>query len=453
MKVSRPVGALAAVSALAMLLAGCGGGGGAQKSGASDANAFDKNAKTEITMGGWSLKMTPEFQKLVDGFEAEYPNVTIKLKEYSADDYDKQLTADISAGAQPDVFPLKNTVKYDTYAKSGGLADVSDIAKKYADHKGFDDSMYKTKDGKYYALPYRADHWVLFYNKDMFKKAGVKTPDATWTWNDYTKAGEELKKKLPAAGYDANSVYPMYQHNWQSLVQSFALAQNGQPAEKTYLKGDFGYMKPYYQRALKWQDDKLTINYNTSFTNKVQYQAQFGTQKAAMMPMGTWYAASFLSQQKTGDAQKFDWGMAPVPQNPSKKIPSTPVTFGSPTGLMVSAKSTGQKAAAAKKFVEWAVGEGGADVLAKLTTTPAYINDKVTKDFFAADGMATDQESKDAWSKFDMKLEAPVSDATDTVQTLLKTMNSSILTGTSKPDAAINQCQQDVKNQGVLSSN
>ncbi|WEV72615.1 extracellular solute-binding protein [Bifidobacterium sp. ESL0790] len=446
MKLSRPAGVIAVASALAMLLSGCGGGGNSN----AGSDQFDKNAKTEITMAGWSLKMTPEFQKLADAFHKAYPNVTVKLKEYSADDYDKQLTADISANAQPDVFPLKNMQKYTTYAQSKGLADLSDVAKQYTNDKNIDVSMYKAQDGKYYGLPYRADHWVMFYNKDMFKKTGVKEPDGTWTWNDYTKTAEELKKKLPAAGYDANSVYPMYQHNWRSVVISFALAQNGQPAEKTYLKDNFSYTLPYYQRALKWQDEGLTINWNTSFTNKVQYQAQFGTQKAAMMPMGTWYAAAFLSQQKTGDAQKFDWGMAPVPQNPSKKLPSTPITFGSPTGLAVSSKISGQKAAAAKKFVEWAVGQGGADTLAKLTTTPAYINSKITNDFFSAEGMATDQMSKDAWGKFDMKLEQPVSSATDTIEDILDKTHSSIMTGSQKPAAGIKEAEDNIKNQGVL---
>ena len=79
----------------------------------------------------------------------------------------------------------------------------------------------------------------------------------------------------------------MYMHSWQAVVQSFAIAQSGKPASQTFLKADFSYMKPYYKRALAWQDDKLTIDWNTAFTNKVQYQPQFGTQKAAMMPMGT----------------------------------------------------------------------------------------------------------------------------------------------------------------------
>ena len=33
-----------------------------------------------------------------------------------------------------------------------------------------------------------------------------------------------------------------------------------------------------------------------------------------MMPMGTWYIATLIAQQASGDADNFDWGIAPVPQ-------------------------------------------------------------------------------------------------------------------------------------------
>lgn len=447
MNVKTVTKALAVTTAGILLLAGCGGGSSKQASSGSD--GFDSKAKTTITLAGWSLDMTPEFKTLADGFHKNHPNVTVSVKQYSADDYDKQLTADISSGAQPDVFPVKNMIKYITYADSQGLADISDIAKGFQGNKHIDLNGYE-HDGKYFALPYRSDTWVLFYNKDMFKKAGVEEPNAKWTWDDYTKAAKELKEKLPAAGYDANSVYPMYMHNWQSVVQSFALAQSGKPADSTFLKADFSYMEPFYKRALEWQKDKYTIDWNTSFTNKVQYQAQFGTQKTAMMPMGTWFAAALLNQQQTGEAQKFSWGMAPAPQNPDKKLPKTPITFGSPTSLAISSKSSGQKLAAAKEFVKWAVGQGGAIELAKLSTTPAYIDDKVTETFFSPEGMASDQASKDAWSKHDMKMEAPVAKATDTINSILKDAHSSIMTGAKSPSDALKEATQNVKDQGVL---
>lgn len=449
MKFNSACKALAVASAAAMLLAGCGGGADKEASSGKSGDGFDKNAKTTITFAGWSLDMTPEFKTLADGFHKTHPNVTVNVKQYSADDYDKQLTADISSGAQPDVFPLKNMIKYVTYADSQGLADISDIAKGFQGDKNINLDGYD-HDGKIFALPYRSDTWVLFYNKDMFKKTGVEEPTAKWTWDDYTKAAKALKEKLPAAGYDASSVYPMYMHNWQSVVQSFALAQSGKSADSTFLKGDFSYMEPYYKRALEWQKDKYTIDWNTSFTNKVQYQPQFGTQKAAMMPMGTWYAATLLTQQESGEAEKFSWGMAPIPQNPDKKLPATPLTFGSPTSLAVSSKISGQKLAAAKEFVKWSVGQSGAVELAKLSTTPAYIDKKVTDVFFAHEGMATDQESKDAWSKHDMKMEAPVAQATDTINSILKDTHSSIMTETKSPSDGLKEAAQNVKDQGVL---
>ena len=218
MNVKTVTKALAVTTAGIMLLAGC-GGGGSSKQASSGSDGFDSKAKTAITFAGWSLDMTPEFKTLANGFHKAHPNVTVNVKQYSADDYDKQLTADISSGAQPDVFPIKNMLKYVTYSDSQGLADISDIAKGYQGNKHIDLNGYE-HNGKYFALPYRSDTWVLFYNKDMFKKAGVEEPNAKWTWDDYTKAAKELKEKLPAAGYDANSVYPMYMHNWQSVVQS-----------------------------------------------------------------------------------------------------------------------------------------------------------------------------------------------------------------------------------------
>lgn len=447
MKLGKSLRVVAAASALGMLLTGCGGGSG--NSTASSTDEFDDSAKTTITFAGWSLDMTPEFKTLADGFQKAHPNVTVKIKQYSADDYDKQMTADISAGSQPDVFPIKNLQKYYSYSQSGGLADLSSVADTYKSDKNVDISAYKL-DGKYFAMPYRADAWVLFYNKDMFDKTGVTAPDGTWTWDDYTKAAEELKTKLPSAGYDANNVYPMYMHNWQSVVQSFALAQSGKSADDTFFKANFNYMKPYYKRALQWQDDKLTIDWNTSSTSKVQYQAQFGTQKQPWFRWN-WYAAALLNQQKTGDADTFNWGMVSIPQNPDASVPKTPITFGDPTGLAVSAKASGQEAAAAKEFVKWCTGEGGATVLAKIATTPAYFSDSVTDTFFATGGMPQDDLSKTAWSTHDTKRESPVGEYTDTIQSILSDTHSSIMTETQTVDAALAEASQNVKDQGAAS--
>src|SRR5690625_1667488 len=107
----------AALAVPTLALASCG----------SDEAERNADGKIELTMAGWSIDTTPEFEVIVDGFEASNPDVKVVLKEYSADDYDTQLTTDLSANSAPDVFPLKNLENYFYYQSNGALADVSDL--------------------------------------------------------------------------------------------------------------------------------------------------------------------------------------------------------------------------------------------------------------------------------------------------------------------------------------
>ena len=434
----RALSLAAASAAVALALTGCGAGG--------PSTGTTADGKVELTMTGWNLSATPEFKTLTDGYMATHPNVTITLKEYSSDDYEKQLTVDLSGGQPADIITMKGMNKYYGYAQSGGLLNIADIAKELS--PGLDSSIYDLN-GEYYSIPYRTDSWVIFYNKDMFKKAGVAEPKAGWTWDDYIKTGEQLKAGLAAAGYDANSVKASYMHNWQTVVQAFALAQvDG----ADYFSGDYTYMKKYYERALKMQDEDLTINYATSTASKVQYQAQFGSQKAAMLPMGSWYISTLVDQQKTGAAEKFDWGMVSVPQNPDKSTPSVPETFGSSTGLSLSAKLSGAKLEAAKDFVKWACGEEGAMALAAITSTPAYSSDKVVEKFFSNAGIPTDEQSKDAWSEHKTTPDTPIGAGTAEIQSLLNTMHSAIMTGTKPIDQGLADGGREIQNSGALTA-
>ena len=443
----RMCAAVSSVAALAMALTACGGGGAGD--GDSTSEAFDPNAKTTITFAGWSLKQSPEFEALANAFHESHPNVTVQVKEYSADDYDSQLIVDLSGGNAPSVFPIKNLQKYYTYAKeSEGLLDVTDIAQGFAGDANIDMSSYDL-DGRNYAIPYRQDSYVLFYNKTMFDKAGVATPDGTWTWDDFMNTAEELKDKLPAAGYDAGAVKPAYFHIPQAwpFNQAMALAQSDLKAEDTYFKGDYSYIKPFFERQLKIQQEGLALDFNTVSANKVQYQAQFGTQKAAMMPMGTWYVSTLVKQQKSGAAEQFEWGMAPVPQTQGVTSKTgNPITYGDPSGLAVSRSATEQQRAAAKEFVKWCAGEEGATVLAKIAATPAYFSSKVVDTYFQADGVPSDDLSKKAWREHDTRPENPVGASTDSIMSILKTAGSGALSGTQSIDEALADASKQVRN-------
>lgn len=416
-------GSIAAVAALA--LAGC--------SGSTDAaeNA-DPDAPVTLTLSGWSIDTTPEFRALADAFSKEHPNVTIELKEYDPTEYNTLVTADLAAGSGPDIITQKEVKYVTTFQEGGQLLDVSDV--KLPDGISGADS-YKV-DGAQYAVPYRQDSWVLYYNKALFDAAGVEYPDGSWTWDDYADAAKTLT---------TGSAKGAYLHRWQSTVQGFANAQTG----TSVLDGDFSNLKDYYDNALSLQDAGNQVDFNTSTANQLTYQGEFGTQKAAMMLMGSWYTATLIAQQASGDANEFEWGIAPAPQLDSSTAgtDNTPVTFGDPTGFGINANIDAAKSAAAKEFLAFAASEKGAQTLAAIGITPALTDDAIVETYFGVKGAPTDDLSKFAWSTHKVLPENPTSNKTATIQGILGDLHTAVMSGSASIDDAITTAEDRVKNE------
>ncbi|WP_431075610.1 ABC transporter substrate-binding protein [Microbacterium phyllosphaerae] len=416
-------GSIAAVAALA--LAGC--------SGSSDAGeSTDPDAPVTLTLSGWSIDTTPEFQTLADAFTKDHPNVKIELKEYDAAEYNTLVTADLAAGSGPDIITQKEVKYVTTFQEGGQLLDVSDVALP----DGISGADSYEVDGAAYAVPYRQDSWVLFYNKALFEAAGVAEPDGSWTWDDYADAAEALTT-------DASK--GTYLHRWQSTVQGFANAQT----DTSVLDGDFSNMKDYYNNTLALQDAGDQVDFNTSTANQLTYQGEFGTQKAAMMLMGTWYTATLIAQQASGEANDFEWGIAPAPQLDEKTTgtDNTPVTFGDPTGFGINANIDSAKVDAAKQFLEFAASEEGAQALAEIGITPALTNDAVVESYFAVEGAPTDDLSKFSWSTHEVLPENPTSSKTATIQGILADLHTAVMSGSTSIDDAIKTAEDRVKNE------
>lgn len=422
----------AAVAAPVTALSACGGGG----------DARNADGKIELTMAGWSIDSTPEFTVLKEGFEAANSDVVVVIKEYSADDYETQLTTDLSADAAPDVFPIKNLQPYHYLLRNGALADVSALAEPLAED-GNINLEHLTVEGSVYALPYRQDSWVIYYNKDLFDTAGVAHPDGSWTWDDYAEAAQQLTEGLAGTDTPAKGTY---HHTWQSVVQGFALAQT----EGAQLdSGDLGFFAPYYERALAIQEAGSTETFSTAQSQSLAYQAQFGTQKAAMTLMGSWYIATLLAQRESGDADVFEWGLAPAPQFDSSTT-EKPVTFGDPTSLAANASLSGGKLEAAQAFLEYVVSEECSQALAGIGVTPSYFSDAVVDTIFGLEGMPADEGSRAAFQGNDTRPENPVGEHTNDIQTILGDTHSEILTVSTPVDEALTSVEEQLANEGLV---
>jgi multiple sugar transport system substrate-binding protein len=402
-------GSIAAAAAL--VLTGCSGGG--------DTADADASGPVSLSLSGWSLDTTPEFQALADAFHEKNPDITVTLKEYDPTEYNTLVTADLAAGSGPDIITQKEVKYLTTFQEGGQLLDVSDV--KLPDGIGGADSY--TVDGKSYAVPYRQDSWVLFYNKALFDEAGVDYPDGSWTWDDFDAAA----KDLTTADH-----FGVYEHRWQSTTQGFANAQ----WDGDIFSGDYDYMSDLYERRIAREDAGYEMDFAESSANSPSYQGEFGKQNAAMLPMGTWFVATLISQQASGEADAFDWGIAPIPQRDSAAT-SNPVTFGDPTGFGINAAIDESKIAAAKEFLAYSMSEDAASALASIGITPSNTSDAVAAAYFAVDGAPSDDLSKFAWSTHDTYPENPTSAQTAEVQTVLGTMHNEILTRAKTVDQAI----------------
>jgi multiple sugar transport system substrate-binding protein len=426
----RKFAAAAGVAVVATLsLAAC--------SGSSETPAEESGPVT-LTMSGWSLDTTPEFQALADAFQEENPDVTIELKGYDPAEYNTLLTADLAAGSGPDIITQKEVKFVPTFVEGGQLLDVSDVELP----DGISGASSYEVDGAAYAVPYRNDSWVLFYNKALFDQAGVEYPDGSWTWDDYSEAAAALTDGIAAAGGTAKGAYL---HNWQSTVQGFASAQS----DTDVLTGDYEYMEPFYENVLALQGDGYQVDFNTAKANQLTYQGEFGKQNAAMLPMGTWFVATLIAQQASGDADDFEWGIAPIPQvdDSTAGLDNTPITFGDPTGFGINAAIDDSKVQAAKDFLAFAAGEEGAQILAGIGITPALLSDSVVETYFAVDGAPADDLSKFAYSTHEVFPENPTSNKTAAIQGILNDMHTAIMSGSMPVADAITEAQERVANE------
>jgi multiple sugar transport system substrate-binding protein len=410
-------------------LAACG-------SGSAD-TAAEEGGPVTISVSGWSIATTPEFQLLADGFEAKNPDVTVELKEYDPINYNTLLTADLAAGSGPDIITQKEVKFVSTFQEGGQLHDVSDI--ELPEDIGGTEAY--EIDGKSYAVPYRQDSWVVYYNKALFDQAGVEYPDGTWTWDDYAETEEEL-----SAALKAQSAFGGYQHSWQSTVQGFA---NAQTPKADILKGDFGHLEEYYERALDMQDNGGQVSFNTRNANQLTYQGEFGKQKAAMLPMGSWYVATLIAQQASGEADDFEWGVAPAPQydKSTTGTDKTPVTFGDPAGFGINAAVEGGELEAAKDFLAYAASEEAAQALAAIGITPALFNDAVVETYFAVDGVPADELSEFAISTHKTLPENPTSNKTAVIQGILADLHTGVMSASEPIADAIKKAEDRMKNE------
>lgn len=234
-------GLIAGVASIA-LLAGCGSaassGGPANSASPSDAPVASAAAdEGPVTIEYFNFTSfaghEDHLQGIVDAFEKENPNITIKVQSAGFEDYFTSLKTRIAGNTAPDTFEL-NYENFVSFASSGALLDLENSAPGSIDKSVYFPKAYDAfnYDGVQLGLPESFSVVVLIYNKDLFDKAGLAYPTADWTWKDEAAAATKLTDAT-------NGIYGEYQpvqffEFYKSLAQSGGQFFNNDLTEATF---------------------------------------------------------------------------------------------------------------------------------------------------------------------------------------------------------------------------
>ncbi|SIQ35753.1 carbohydrate ABC transporter substrate-binding protein, CUT1 family [Rhizobium sp. RU35A] len=365
----------------------------------------------------WDWDKVAYYKPLIDAYKAKHPNVTFEHVDLGSQDYTQMITTQLTGGSTDiDVVTVKDVPGYATLVKAGNIVDLTGYMKEAkietAPFGGLIEAL--TIDNKVYSLPFRSDFWILYYNKDIFDKAGVPYPTNDMTWKQFDATAEKLK-----SGFGANKVYGGLFHTWRSTVQLPGI----QDGKHTLVDGTYDFLKPWYERALALQKSGAVPSYASLKTSNTHYSALFFNGTIGMMPMGTWFIGTQIAKVKSGESKSANWGIVKYP-HPEGVAAGT--TAAQVTGLAVNANSAHKQAAL--DFIRFASGPEGAKIVADTGTLPAIRTDDVTAKITSLPGFPQDAASKTALEPGKSYLEMAVNPNAAKIEVVLNRVHDAIMT-------------------------
>lgn len=251
-------------------------------------------------------EMVDTLREISKDFEKENPNVHVKV--VNVPNAGEVLKTRVLAGDVPDVVNIyPQSIELQEWAKAGYFEDLSnkDYLKRVKNHYADKYAI----DGKIYNIPYTANAYGIYYNKDKFKELGLKVPE---TWEEF----EELVDTIIAKGETPFAIAGADTWTLNGYHQlALATSTGGGKEANDYLR----FSKP---NAIKSSDSVLKDDFRLLdlFRKKGAMQTNwqgagytdvvgaFARGDALMTPNGSWAITAINAQDP-----KFNVGTFPFP--------------------------------------------------------------------------------------------------------------------------------------------
>lgn len=317
---------LAAVLCAAMagsMLAGCGGSssdGGEKANDSTESSEEEAEAEAVTTVGpdsGTKMEMwsfvemhNTFYAKMLEKWNEQNPDrqIQITFTTYPyADMHNKMIMALQTGEGAPDLCDIEIGQFPNFLQGEIQLYDLTEALEPYKDSLVESRLDVYSKDGKYYAAPTHVGATVMYYNTEILDKYGIDYTQIK-TWDDYTKAAEELKEasngEVKMTSVDTGGV------DWMSI----AMAEYG---EDWATDGEDGLpnvqlksVKKMLTMQQEWLNNDLAMISPDGHTDLEAGFQNILDGNIASFPKALWYMSRFLNYMPEMQGK---WAMAPLP--------------------------------------------------------------------------------------------------------------------------------------------
>lgn len=298
-------------------------------------------AETELTMY-YPIAVGGALTEVVDGIVADFEaaNPDIKVNAIYSGNYDDTRVRALSALASGEAAQLAVMFSIDAY----DLIE-QDLIVAFDDIEGVDadwlDSFYPALmangkiEGKTWGIPFQRSTIVAYYNKDMFRDAGLDPDSPPSTWDEMISMGKALTNDDTYGIMIPSTAYPYW------MFQALAI-QNGKE-----VMSDDG-LTTYFDDPGVVETLEFWKSLSAEHGVMPEGTVEWGTLRQAFLEGQTammWHSTGNLTAVKNNAS--FDFGVAELPANVRK---------GSPTGggnFYVFKDTTPEEKAAALKLIEF----------------------------------------------------------------------------------------------------
>ena len=306
------------------------------------------------------------YRDVIAEYKNQEPDVNVKLIEASdRDDLIARLGTSFSGGTPPDLF-LLNYRFYGQFAARDVLEPIEsrvDDSKVFQQEDFYEQAMNAFRfNGTLTCLPQNISSLVVYYNKDLFKAAGVAEPKEGWTWADMVAAAKKLKKgDVEGIGVEASLI----------RVAPFVWSNAGELVDSEDKPTRFTLDTPEAQKAMTDFFNLHGVHDVVPGDEEVEAEddeTRFQNGRLAMVLSSRRATPTFRT------ITKFDWDIAALPQHQEQ------------AGILHSDAYCMTKASqnkdAAWSFMEFALGPEGAPVVARSGRTVPSLKSVAESDAF-----------------------------------------------------------------------